>query len=183
MTNDNYFEIFDIPVSFYPDLNLLKKKYYSLSRNFHPDFYTMEPDDVKNEILIKSGKLNTSYKILSDESLRMKYILDMYQLLNDADNKSLDQTFLMNMMEINEAIFDLELEFKLDEYQKLSTSIDFIDAELREKVKKDIDDFENKRNVDLALLNIKEYYLKSKYLLRIRENISTFATLKDIEMS
>lgn len=66
----------------------------------------------------------------------MKYILDMYQLLNDADNKSLDQTFLMNMMEINEAIFDLELEFKLDEYQKLSTSIDFIDAELREKVKK-----------------------------------------------
>ena len=53
-----------------------------------------------------------------------------------------------------------------------------IESELKTKVEKDIDDFENQINTIKVLENIKEYYLKSKYLLRISENLATFALPK-----
>ena len=42
-----------------------------------------------------------------------------------------------------------------------------------------VDDFENQINIIPGLKKIKEYYLKSKYLLRIRESLSTFALPKE----
>jgi molecular chaperone HscB len=35
----NYFELYEIPVSLKPDQQLLRKKFYELSRKYHPDFY------------------------------------------------------------------------------------------------------------------------------------------------
>ena len=38
-------------------------------------------------------------------------------------------------------------------------------------------DFDNEKDIQQSLEKIKNYYLKSKYLLRIKENIATFASL------
>ena len=107
ITDTNHFDILEIPLSFRPDMNLLKKNFYRLSRNYHPDFYTLDSEEKQNEILIKSGQINEAYKILSDDNSRTKYILEHYQLMSEVDNLALDSSFLGEMMEINEAIFDL----------------------------------------------------------------------------
>jgi molecular chaperone HscB len=175
----NHFETLEIPVSFRPDKNLLKRNFYRLSREYHPDFYTLDSEEKKDEILTKSGQINTAYKILSDDSSRMKYILEHYQLLSDADNLAMDPLFLAEMMEINEAIFELEMDFDSNSFSKIKSMVDHIENELKLMLEKDIYDFENQINTRSSLEKIKEYYLKSKYLLRISENLATFAISKD----
>ena len=135
-------------------------------------------EEKQNEILIKSGQINDAYKILSDDNSRTKYILEHYQLMSEVDNLALDSSFLGEMMEINEAIFDLEMDFDQNRLLKIKEMVKSIESELKTKVEKDIDDFENQINTIKALENIKEYYLKSKYLLRISENLATFALPK-----
>ena len=49
----NYFELFDIPVSLQPNRQLIKQKFYELSRKYHPDFYTQENDAEQAEDLEK----------------------------------------------------------------------------------------------------------------------------------
>jgi len=178
ITDTNHFDILEIPLSFRPDMNLLKKNFYRLSRNYHPDFYTLDSEEKQNEILIKSGQINEAYKILSDDNSRTKYILEHYQLMSEVDNLALGSSFLGEMMEINEAIFDLEMDFDQNRLLKIKEMVKSIESELKTKVEKDIDDFENQINTIKVLENIKEYYLKSKYLLRISENLATFALLK-----
>ncbi|MCX6298040.1 MAG: hypothetical protein NTY72_02940 [Bacteroidetes bacterium] len=43
----NYFELYQIPVSFQPDLLAVKKRFYQLSREYHPDFFSNESAPTK----------------------------------------------------------------------------------------------------------------------------------------
>ncbi|MBK8627471.1 MAG: Fe-S protein assembly co-chaperone HscB [Saprospiraceae bacterium] len=171
----DYFELFDLKVSFTLDEGALKKKFYKLSRDFHPDHFTMENAEKQEEVLQMSSVVNTAYKVLQDDKARMKYILEKYDLLKGIDNESLPQDFLMQMMDINETIFDLQMSPDPIALLKVKTELASMEDELREEADKWIHDFENQIDTDKALENIKYYYLKSKYLLRIRENLSTFA--------
>jgi molecular chaperone HscB len=175
MIETDYFKLFDLPVSFKIDPELLKKKFYKLSRLYHPDHFTMESSEKQEEVLEISGILNMGYKILGDENLRMKYILDKFNLLKGTENQPLPQSFLMQMMEINEQIFDLQMNPNPSLLQNVISEINHLDAQMKNEADQYIDDFENQRDITNALENIKDYFLKSKYLLRIRENISTFA--------
>jgi molecular chaperone HscB len=40
-----YFEWFEIIPGFFPDQGLVKKKYYALSRQYHPDFYVQQGEE------------------------------------------------------------------------------------------------------------------------------------------
>jgi molecular chaperone HscB len=171
----DYFELFDLKVSFNLDLDILKKRFYKLSREFHPDHFTMESIEKQAETLKMSGIINTAYKTLSDENSRMKYILERYGLINENQNDALPQDFLMQMMEINELAFEIQMSHDADQMYKLISTLDSIENKLKIQANTSIDDFENQQNIDKSLENLKYYFLKSKYLLRIRENLSTFA--------
>ncbi|UOQ76423.1 DnaJ domain-containing protein [Hymenobacter sp. 5516J-16] len=38
----NYFEFYELPETFQPDEAALKRRYYALSREYHPDFHATE---------------------------------------------------------------------------------------------------------------------------------------------
>ncbi len=46
-----YFDLYDLPISFLLDVKALKKKFYQLSKQFHPDFFTLESEEKQAEIL------------------------------------------------------------------------------------------------------------------------------------
>ena len=89
----NYFEFFDIPVSFFPDEAALKRYYYENSKKYHPDFYTLESEDRQAEVLELSTFNNEAYKTLSDFDKRMKYILTLEDALAEEGANQLPPGF------------------------------------------------------------------------------------------
>ena len=76
----NYFELFDIPVQFHPDPVIVKKKFYELSRKYHPDFHSQAGSGQQAETLETSSMVNRAYKTFLDEDATIRYVLNLHGL-------------------------------------------------------------------------------------------------------
>jgi len=172
----NYFELYNLPISFQIDNALVKKKFYELSKRYHPDFYVNESDEKQAEILELSTLNNKAYQVLSDPLKRIEYVLSLNSMLVDGDKYVLPQDFLMDMMDVNEAL--MEMEFDHDELKlaELSAQIDAMEMTLFDELKSATDEFDAKAGADAEsiLLRIKDIWYRQKYLLRIRESLNKF---------
>ena len=171
----NYFEFYDLPISFLLDENVLKKKFYANSKRYHPDFFTLESEERQNEILELSTRNTQAYKTLSDFDRRMKYILDLKGVLEEEGKNTLPQDFLMDMMDINEAIMELESDFDETTYQKATKDTQIIENQIFGEVKPVIETYQDGVTTASDLKKVKIFFLKKRYLLRILENLSKFA--------
>ena len=172
----NYFEFYDVPVDLNVDKTALKKTFYKNSKKYHPDFYTMESEEKQAEILEKSTLNNEAYQVLSDFDRRLKYLLMMKGMMEEeGQNNSLPQDFLMEMMDINEAIMELEFDHDKQTYQNALQSAQSLESSLNEEIQPIIDQYNDATATEKDLEMLKTFYLKKKYLLRIYENLSKFA--------
>lgn len=175
MTASNYFSFYGIPVSFLVDDTLLKRIFYENSRKYHPDFFTLSSDDEQEASLEASTYNNEAYKVLSDFDKRMRYILELKGMIKAEGDNQLPQDFLMEMMEINESFMELEFDFDPERYGELLLSLEKLEKQQYEEIRPVIDAYKDGETPDLALIPVRDYYFKKKYLLRIRENLSKFA--------
>ena len=160
----NYFELYSIPVSFQPDQQQVKQKFYELSRKYHPDFYSNASEDEQAEVLEKSSAVNKAFKMFSNPDETVKYVLQQKGLLEEEEKYQLPPQFLMEMMELNEAALEQE---KASVQQQVSN----IQNEIYEPVKAIIEDYKEGITTEKELLQVKEYYFKKKYLNRILEGL------------
>jgi len=172
-----YFEFYNIPVSFKVDNAELKAIFYSNSKKYHPDFYTLESDEKQTEILELSTLNNEAYKTLKDFDKRMKYILDQKGIMDEEGQNKLPQSFLMEMMEINEALMELEFDFDEVKKNEALNQLQNQESSIYNEVEKIIENYQDDAATEEELKAIKDYYLKKRYLLRIRENLDKFASL------
>ena len=172
----NYFEFLDIPLSFLPDEGAIKRAFYSNSKKYHPDFHTLESAEKQAEVLRLSSLNNEAYQTLSDFDRRMKYLLTLLGALAEEGQNQIPQDFLMEMMEINEALMELEMDFEQGSFEQITGQLETMERALYEEVSEHL---EQTLSLDMdpsPLTPIKEYYLKKRYLLRIRENLNKFAS-------
>lgn len=170
----NYFELYELSVSFHPDKELVKKKFYELSKKYHPDRFSLAANDEQINALQMAALNNAAYKTLSNEDATMQYILKEENILKDEEKYSLPPNFLMEMMELNEAISDYEMEPDdakkqaainnwEEQMQQINTAVNTLTTRYDESKEKDL------------LSSLKDFYFRKKYLLRIQERINTFA--------
>jgi len=174
----DYFEFYHIPVSFLPDQNLVKKKFYAFSKEYHPDFFVNEPEEKQNEILELSTLNNKAYQTLSDDNKRLPYVLSILGELEEGEKYTLPNDFLMEMMEVNEALMELEFEPDQEKLDGIASEVEGIKSNLNRELEECMRDFDSLNEEDKAsvLDRIKDVYFRKKYLLRIQESIDTFAT-------
>ena len=172
----NYFEFYEIPVSFSPDLGQVKRRYYSNSKHYHPDFFTKDTADKQDEILHLSSMNNEAYKVLSNEDLRMKYILEQQGILTEENKNEIPQEFLMEMMEFNEKLMELEFDFDPELLNSTRKELQIIENQLRSEVNHILKKKTLEETAEAELFEVKNYYLKKRYLLRISEKLATFAS-------
>jgi len=171
----NYFEFYGLKESFTPDVALLKKKFYELSKEFHPDFYANEDDEKQLEILELSTLNNKAWQTLSDPYKRLEYILKQHDLLQEGAKPQLPADFLMEMMDINERLMEVE---DADELAKLIAEVLAVEDDIKQKLEHAQHGYAqlNDTAKEERLSEIADCYYRQKYLLRIKESLDTFAS-------
>ena len=104
----NYFEIFGLPVQLRVDKSLLPKKYFELSKKFHPDFYSNATPGEQQHALEISANLNKAFKTFQNADETIKYVLKLKNLLQEEEKYELSPAFLMEVMDINEQLMDVD---------------------------------------------------------------------------
>jgi molecular chaperone HscB len=173
----NYFDFFNLPISFQMDEDALRKAFYANSKKYHPDFYTLEPEDKQAEILELSTINNQAYHTLSDFDKRIRYLLELKGYWADEGQNQLPNDFLADMMDINEAIMELDFDFDAKKMQETQQAVAALEQELWDSVLPVFQQFDRNPDDAAPLAAAKDYYLKKRYLLRIKENLSKFASL------
>jgi len=170
----DYFELYGLPVTFNPDQKVVKQKFYELSKKFHPDFHINESEEKQEEVLLLSTMNNKAYQVLTDPQKRLHYILDIKGLIAEGENYVLPQAFLMDMMDVNEALMDLEFEPDAAKLLEVRMQVDEIEKGLFDELSGLTTGFEDLPEAEqqAALLKIKDLYYRNKYLLRIGETLS-----------
>jgi len=100
----NYFEFFGLERKLVIDLDSLQKRFYDLSRQWHPDRFTRRPPDEQREALEATSILNDGYRTLKDPVRRAEYLLSEEgfpigeQRSRDVPPELLEEVFELNML-------------------------------------------------------------------------------------
>ncbi|QPH41804.1 Fe-S protein assembly co-chaperone HscB [Pedobacter endophyticus] len=177
MSNDkqqpNYFEFYELPVKFNPDQNAVKAKFYALSKKYHPDFYANESEERQQDVLELSTLNNKAYQTLSNAQKRLKYVLELKGIVATDEGYQLPQSFLMEMMDVNEALMDLQFEPDPQRLAEVSNQVDVIEKALKETLAKLMVQFDSGLEAPEKLLaEIKDIFYRQKYVARIREKLN-----------
>lgn len=173
---DNYFELYGLPQHFRQDAAAVKSKYYELSRRYHPDRFATADATTRLEALRLAALNNDAYHTLSHPDRLMAYMLKLHGVLEEEEKYTLPPAFLMEMMELNEAISDYELtpeneakkQLAYDNWQEQLTSWEQHTLPLLERY----DAGDPSREL---LLQVKDACFRKKYLLRIGERMAAFS--------
>jgi len=165
----NYFDFFNLPLSPTIDKAELKRRFYANSKRFHPDFHTLAGDEAREEALEQSTTNNQGYKILTDDDRRLKHLLDLKGVLGEEGTNKMPQAFLMEMMDINEALMELQF----DDDPAARAKVDKLIADLEAEFDRDVANVLNHYNDATVstedLGKLKDYYLKKRYLRRLKQ--------------
>ena len=167
-----YFQLFEIPVQLKVDRTALSKKFFELSRTYHPDFFTNESDEKQAEVLEKSAILNKAWKTFQSSDATIKYVLMEKKLLEEEEKYELSPAFLMEVMDINELLMDTD---DAEATKNIQQTIDNLQAEIYEPVVKTVEEYKEGVTTEAELLQVKDYYYKKKYLDRIRQQLAGMA--------
>jgi len=173
----DYFRFFNLPVAFSIDESALRRAWLLNSKKYHPDFHTLEDTAKQAEVLELSTLNNEAFKVLSDYDQRMQYILQMKGLLGDEGQQPpIAQDFLMEMMDINEHLMELEFDFDAEKYETVRQQVENIETALNAELAPIVNQWNETTGVNAELERVKDFFLKKRYLLRIKKNLLTFAS-------
>jgi len=79
------------------------------------------------------------------------------------------------MMDINEQLMELEFDFDQAVFDAVKQEVESAEKELWGEVEAIIQYYSEENSGAEELNQVKNFYLKKRYLLRIKENLSTFA--------
>jgi molecular chaperone HscB len=163
----NYFELFDLPIAFKTDSGQLRNAFMNIQRASHPDKFVQGTADEQALALEQSAMANKGFSLLNNKDQILPYVLEITGHIAAEEKYNLAPDFLMEMMELNEAWMDADSpESKQSLLDQINTLKNDIFSPIKAYLEADtINDIPQE-----AMLQIKDYYYKKKYLDRILED-------------
>ncbi|XP_061528126.1 iron-sulfur cluster co-chaperone protein HscB [Phycodurus eques] len=101
----SFFNIMDCEDTFALDMHKLQKRYLQLQRSLHPDNFSQKSAEEREYSEHQSALVNKAYRTLLKPLSRGLYMLELKGMRFDEGTESgVDAEFLMELMEINEAL-------------------------------------------------------------------------------
>jgi molecular chaperone HscB len=111
-SSPNYFDLFEVPVSYDVDLSSLQHRYRELQKRVHPDKYASGSSQERRVSMQQTSLINQALHTLKHPVERAVYLMQLKQPNFHMDNQTtMDAAFLMEQMEMREklhAVRDLE---------------------------------------------------------------------------
>lgn len=163
----NYFELFGLPIGFQVDTQKLRAAFMEIQKASHPDKFTQGTSEEQEAALEQSSLANKGFTLLNQKEQILPYVLEIVGIMTPDEKYALEPNFLMEMMDLNEAWMEAE-----DETSKQAI-IQQVE-QLKNEIYTPIQSFMEVDQIDSisqeAMLQIKSYYYKKKYLDRILED-------------
>ena len=166
----NYFDFFGLPPAPTVDKSALKRTFYANSKRFHPDFHTLADGATQDDALEQSTINNQGYKVLNDDDRRLKHLLELRGVLGEEGSNQLPQAFLMEMMELNEAVMELKFEPDPEAEARVISMIGGLEGDLEAEVASLLQTYDDESATPADLELLKNYYLKKRYLRRLKQD-------------
>ena len=104
----NHFEVFGLERRLGIDAEALQRRFYELSRRYHPDFHAYATPTEQAEALAASARLNAAYRTLRDPIARIEYLVRLEEGRETkegaTDKPKAPPELLAEMFEIQEAL-------------------------------------------------------------------------------
>ena len=101
----DYFQLFDLPLQFAVDLAQLGVRYRQLQGELHPDRYASAPDYEQRVAVQYSALVNEAYATLRKPLPRALYLLQLAGMSQEEiSNQQIDGGFLIEQMELREKL-------------------------------------------------------------------------------
>ena len=131
------FELFQVPARFAQDLAQLDARWKDLQRQVHPDKFAAEGAAAQRVAMQWSARINEAYRRLKDPIRRAAYLCELNGAPIDAErNTAMPPEFLMQQMELREALDEADTDAAMDALERQSLSLQ---REMLSKIERQID--------------------------------------------
>ena len=169
----NFFELFDLPVSYDVDLNQIQQQYMKLQKQVHPDKFANGSDQEKRISMQQTSKINEAQATLKDPVLRAIYLLKLKEIDFSLENETtMDAAFLMQQLEMRERLENIK-----NETDPLDV-LDSIAKDVKVSTESMMDSFAQAFNSD-KLDEAREWIRKLQFMQKAKKEINTLTA--DIE--
>ncbi|WP_066966333.1 co-chaperone HscB [Microbulbifer sp. Q7] len=103
----NYFEIFGLPVAYEVDRQALSKRYRELQQEFHPDRFAAKSEREQMLSMQYAAQINEANNTLKDPVARAAYLLQLAGVEISPEQTTADGEFLMQQMLLRERLEDV----------------------------------------------------------------------------
>jgi molecular chaperone HscB len=129
----NPFEVLGIEARYDIDLRAVEKRHRELSVALHPDKFASDGASARREAIERASQVNEAWRIVRDPIRRAEALFSVAGVtIGETSEPKSDQAFLMDMMEMREALSDARDSKDLASVRALAK-----DAEARESAAKE----------------------------------------------
>ncbi len=164
----NYFELFNIPVSFDVDLSVLPQTYQQLQRLTHPDKFASGSEQQKLVAVQKNAQVNDAYSVLKSPLSRAEYLLSLRGIdLQHEQHTIKDSAFLMQQIEWREELAEIA------ERTDPLSALESLEDEINQTIKSDLTKLRNFLESDQAMAeqNAADVIRQLKFLYKMLSEI------------
>lgn len=157
----NYFDLFQIPVSFTVDKAALARTYVGLQKQYHPDFFGQQTAAEQEKSLEMSSLINQAWKTFQSADATIKYVLQLHSLLEEEEKYQLPPAFLAEVMELNELRMDGA------DASEIAARVNALQAEILAPVAEFLALPDCTHLPEASFQQVKSWYYQKKYLDRL----------------
>ena len=180
MTSDiltcDFFQLFDVPISFEVDHELIHQRYMELQKAVHPDKFVNASAQEKRISMQQTSRINEAINTLKNPVERALYLLKLKGMdINFENETTMDADFLMGQMEMREALSEVR------EKEDPLAELDRVGAEVKAKTNDMMNDFSN-RYEEGRLDEARELIRKMQFMQKAKNEINDLSAAIEDEL-